>query len=308
MPTQHLTLANGLNVVLCHTPRFKRCAASLRVAAGSHDVPAAWPGLAHFLEHLFFLGTERFAEDEKLMSFVQRHGGQINASTRERTTDFFFELPPASFAQGLERLCDMLSHPRMTLAEQLREREVLHAEFIAWSRDAASRQQTARLQRLSAHHPLRGFHAGNRYSLRVPDQAFQTALQDFYRRFYQAGQMTLCLTGPQTLEELRGLAATYGGCFAQGEKVEQALPPRLVDGEHTLIIAEAEALIACEQLPEGAAEAVAFLCNAINGSRVEGVGALKAEVVYQFAGQALISVAHKNDIAGKRAPTGECVS
>ena len=68
--TQHLTLANGLNVVLCHAPRLKRCAASLRVAAGSHDVPAAWPGLAHFLEHLFFLGTERFAEDEKLMRFV----------------------------------------------------------------------------------------------------------------------------------------------------------------------------------------------------------------------------------------------
>jgi predicted Zn-dependent peptidase len=303
MPTtQHLTLANGLHVVLCHVPRLKRCAASLRVAAGSHDVPAAWPGLAHFLEHLFFLGSERFAGDEKLMSFVQRHGGQVNASTRERTTDFFFELPVASFAQGLERLCDMLSHPRMTLADQLREREVLHAEFIAWSRDATSRRQTQRLQALSPHHPLRGFHAGNRYSLRVPDQAFQQALQEFYRRFYQAGQMTLCLAGPQSLEELRGLATGYGGYFAAAANFEQTLPPKLVEGE-PILSADSELLFACEQLPEGADEAVAFLCHAINGSRAEGVGSLKAEVAYQFAGQALISVACESVIASKLAPT-----
>ena len=86
---EHLTLPNGLRVVLCHAPRLKRCAAALRVAAGSHDVPAMWPGLAHFLEHLFFLGTEQFPAEENLMAFVQRHGGQVNASTRERTTDFF---------------------------------------------------------------------------------------------------------------------------------------------------------------------------------------------------------------------------
>jgi len=58
-PLPHLeTLANGLQVSLRHAPHLKRCAAALRVAAGSHDVPPAWPGLAHFLEHLLFLGTE----------------------------------------------------------------------------------------------------------------------------------------------------------------------------------------------------------------------------------------------------------
>lgn len=55
-----LTLANGLRVSLRHASRLKRCAAALRVAAGSHDAPLAWPGLAHFLEHLLFLGTELF--------------------------------------------------------------------------------------------------------------------------------------------------------------------------------------------------------------------------------------------------------
>ncbi|MCF7533372.1 pyrroloquinoline quinone biosynthesis protein PqqF [Pseudomonas petrae] len=299
-----LTLPNGLNVVLISAPRLKRCAAALRVAAGSHDVSARWPGLAHFLEHLFFLGTERFTADEKLMAFVQRCGGQVNASTRERTTDFFFELPRAVFPDGLERLCEMLAHPRMTISDQLREREVLHAEFIAWSRDDASRDLLKRLQPLSALHPLRGFHAGNRFSLPVPRQAFQHALQDFYRRFYQAGQMTLSLAGPQSLDELEKLAAQFGAYFAQGSRVDQQRPPALLTDAPKPIAEPDQRRVhltfACEGLPAGQEQATAFLCIWMNDARAGGLVAelrgrgrtesLQAEVMYEFAGQAVIDI------------------
>ena len=299
-----LTLPNGLNVVLVSAPRLKRCAAALRVAAGSHDVSARWPGLAHFLEHLFFLGTERFTDDEKLMAFVQRHGGQVNASTRERTTDFFFELRRAVFPDGLERLCEMLAHPRMTIVDQLREREVLHAEFIAWSRDDASRDLLKRLQPVSALHPLRWFHAGNRFSLPVPRQAFQHALQDFYRRFYQAGQMTLSLAGPQSLDELEQLATQSGGCFAQGIRVEQQQAPALLtDAPKPIGEADQRRMhltFACEGLPAGQEQAAAFLCTWMNDAQGGGLVAelrdrgliesVKAEVMHEFGGQAIIDI------------------
>ncbi|WP_434679310.1 pyrroloquinoline quinone biosynthesis protein PqqF [Pseudomonas sp. R1-18] len=308
LDTERFTLGNGLKVVLCHAPRLKRCAASLRVAAGSHDVSAAWPGLAHFLEHLFFLGTERFCADQKLMTFVQRHGGQINASTRERTTDFFFELPVAAFAEGVERLCDMLANPRMNMADQLREREVLHAEFIAWSRDAEARHQTDLLTSLNPRHPLRGFHAGNRYSLVVPNPAFQQALKDFYVRFYQAGQLTLCLAGPQPLVALRELATQHGAVFRTGEPAARQAPPLLAapfqasnceqaafhgglpdscerepardrDGKSTRNLPHNDRLhllFACEGLPAQADEAVAYLCHWLNTPKP---GGLKSELV-----------------------------
>lgn len=150
---QCITLANGLRVSLRHAPQLKRCAAVLRVAAGSHDAPTAWPGLAHFLEHLLFLGTERFPAADGLMAYVQRHGGQVNAQTRERSTEFFFELPPQAFAGGLERLVDMLARARLAPDEQWREREVLEAEFIAWSRDTVAQRQFQLYAGLSEHHP-----------------------------------------------------------------------------------------------------------------------------------------------------------
>jgi coenzyme PQQ biosynthesis probable peptidase PqqF len=299
-----VTLPNGLRVVLSSVPRLKRCAAAVRVAAGSHDVSPRWPGMAHFLEHLFFLGTERFPGNENLMAFVQRHGGQVNASTRERTTDFFFELPRAVFRDGLDRLCEMLVRPRMTLADQLREREVLHAEFIAWLHDDAARELLVRLQPLSAAHPLRGFHAGNRYSLPVPRQSFQHALQGFYRRFYQAGQITLSLAGPQPLDELEALATEFGGYFAKGEKVDQHKPPALLAGVPAPRCAAETRRIhltfACEDLSDGHEQAAAFLCTWMNDAQAGGLVAalrdrgliesLKAETIYGFCGQALIDI------------------
>ncbi|NAT23271.1 pyrroloquinoline quinone biosynthesis protein PqqF [Pseudomonas syringae pv. actinidifoliorum] len=299
---RRITLANGLSVALCHDSRLKRSAASLRVAAGSHDAPQAWPGLAHFLEHLFFLGTERFPTGENLMTFVQRHGGQVNASTRERTTDFFFELPQAVFAQGLERLCDMLARPRMTVADQRREREVLHAEFIAWRGDANARDQLRLLAAVNPQHPLRGFHAGNRYSLSVPNPAFQQALQNFYQRFYQAAQMTLCLSGPQSLTELETLANTHGALFASGTKVRQHAPVPLMKHPASLqhIDEQKHLLFACEHLPAKADEAVAFLCHWLSAAKPGGlivtlikrglIDSLKATPLYQFDGQLLLDI------------------
>ncbi|MNX66607.1 Protease 3 precursor [compost metagenome] len=298
------TLTNGLRVTLRHAPNLKHCAAALRVAAGSHDAPLAWPGLAHFLEHLLFLGTERFPTSQGLMAYVQSHGGQVNARTSERTTDYFFELPTQAFADGLERLSDMLAHPRMNPDDQQREREVLHAEFVAWSQDPVAQQKQALFDGLCEAHPLRGFHAGNRDSLPLEQSEFQQALQSFHQQFYQAGQMSLSLAGPQSLDELRAMAEAFGSVIADGKKVPQQSPAPLMTtsdisyqqaGERRL-----DLLFALEALPESAAEALAFLCHWLNADKPGGLLAdlrerglakkLKAKPLYQFAGQALLHI------------------
>ncbi|WP_077046755.1 pyrroloquinoline quinone biosynthesis protein PqqF [Pseudomonas sp. KK4] len=298
------TLANGLRVTLRHAPELKRAAAALRVAAGSHDVPLAWPGLAHFLEHLLFLGTERFPASQGLMAYVQRHGGQVNARTSERTTDYFFELPPGAFSGGLERLSDMLAHPCMNLEDQQREREVLHAEFVAWSQDAAAQRHMALFEGLADAHPLKGFHAGNRDSLPISEPEFQQALKDFHQRFYQTGQMTLSLAGPQSLDALKALAQSFADAIPQGNAVAQQPTMPLMGAsdsryqqlsEHRL-----DLVFALEALPDSSPEALAFLCHWLNAAKPGGLIAqlrqrkwadsLKAAVLYEFSGQALLHV------------------
>lgn len=288
--TRHLTLANGLQLTLRHAPRLKRAAAALRVHAGSHDAPAQWPGLAHFLEHLFFLGTRTFAQQHGLMRYVQSLGGQVNASTRERTTDFFFEVPPAALAGGLERLCQMLVEPDLGIERQRQEREVIHAEFIAWSRNPQAQQQFALLQSVSPQHPLSGFHAGNRFTLALQDPAFQRALGVFHQRFYQGGQVTLSLCGPQPVDALERLGRQFGSLFPAGGRVEQAMPPPLLAADQPFIFAH-------EGLPEGGERALGLLIDLLGDSRPGGwlnalrqrgwLRGVKAEPLYAFAGQML---------------------
>ncbi|UVM21518.1 pyrroloquinoline quinone biosynthesis protein PqqF [Pseudomonas wadenswilerensis] len=295
-----LTLANGLQVTLRHAPQLKRCAAAVRVQAGSHDAPRAWPGLAHFLEHLFFLGNQRFALEDGLMRYVQHYGGQVNASTRERNTEFFFEVPPAAFAGSLERLCQMLAHPQFDLERQVREREVIHAEFIAWSRNPQAQRQFALLQAAGSEHPLSAFQAGNRYSLQVQSPAFQAALRDFHQRLYQAGQITLSLSGPQSLDELQALACRFGQVFNSGTKVQQALPPSFNNQAPLLVRNErqVDVLYPCAPLPAGFEQAVDFLATWLSDTRPGGLPATLRErgwlehfefsSLYGFAGQTLL--------------------
>jgi coenzyme PQQ biosynthesis probable peptidase PqqF len=300
-------LANGLRVSLRHAPGLKRCAAALRVAAGSHDAPLAWPGLAHFLEHLLFLGTERFPASDGLMAYVQRHGGQLNASTREHTTDFFFELQPNAFAGGLERLCDMLAHPRLNPDDQLREREVLEAEFIAWTQDTEAQRHVALFNGLSPDHPLRGFHAGNRDSLAVQQPEFQQALNAFYQHFFQTRQMTLSLAGPQSVDELHSMAQRFSVDFTVGEQQPQSLPPTLMATAEASYQQTDERrlnlLFAFEALPQASREALDFLCTWLNSAKPGGlfaelrqrqlIDSLKVAPLYQFAGQALLQLEFK---------------
>lgn len=220
-----LTLPGGLRVRLLHLPHASHAAALVHVHAGAHDAPAAYPGLAHFLEHLLFLGSERYAVTDSLMAYVQRSGGQLNASTRERHTDFFFQLSADLLEPGLQRLLDMLAAPLLDPAAQLREREVLQAEYLARAQDSETLCDAALGTALSGAHPFAGFHAGNRYTLPVEQPEFQAVLRGYHRGFYHAGQMELLLAGPQSFDELQRLAMLAGASLRSAPTVERSIPP-----------------------------------------------------------------------------------
>lgn len=322
-PPVQLTLPNGLRVALLHDPALVQAAAVVRVAAGGHDAPVEYPGLAHFLEHLLFLDSEAFPADQGLMAYVQRCAGQVNASTRERDSYYFFEVPVSDLDGGLARLCDMLAHPRLALEAQLREREVLEAEFQARSRDTDTLCDAALARVMQpSDHPFLGFHAGHRGTLPVEQAAFQNALAGFHQRFYQAGQMLLVLAGPQPLERLRELAELYGGRLPAGTYVPQSVPPVLRLPASTGLRVEAQpgrlslyGLL--DDLPDTAGEALDFLGECLareeSGGLPEwlstraGCDSLRLRVSYRYAGQAVVAVEFGLGEAGE-ANAGTCVS
>lgn len=305
-PIRELRLANGLRVVLVHAPDSPKAAALARVAVGSHDEPEAFPGLAHFLEHLLFLDSANHRAAQRLMPWVQGRGGRLNASTQARTTDYFFEVAASDLGDGLARLVDMLARPLLDKAAQLSEREVLEAEYIARSADADTLIDVALAAGVAKDHPLRRFVAGRRTSLPVESAAFQHALTHFHREHYHPGNMELWLHGPQSLDELQALAERDClGWPAQPASVREAVPPLLpliqdslalqLSGAPRLVLAFVlDGLDACaEQALENLGER---LGEESPGSLLSWLGergvadAASLRVVYRAHGQALLAV------------------
>lgn len=302
-----LHLANGLPVRLLHLPDAQRASAFIRVAAGSHDAPLQYPGLAHFLEHMVFLGSAGFSARDGLMAYVRGCAGEVNASTRERHTDYFFEVPANKLADGLARLCDMLARPLLEVSAQLREREVLQAEFVARGQDRNTLCDTALGQALAYGHPFSAFHAGNRDSLKIEHAAFQVALEDFHQRFYQAGQMQLVLAGPQSLTELRQIAQQHAGGLRAAPTLLQSVAPALLPLRCSALRLQVPAglrhlslCFALQGLPGGYPQALDFLevwlCHEVADGLLDTLrsrgwcDAIALRRLYQHGDQALLCI------------------
>ena len=78
---------------------LKKSAASLRIEVGSYSDPEELPGLAHFLEHMVFMGSKKYPAENEFDKFVQENGGSMNAYTADEFTNFHFAIPRKNFAK-----------------------------------------------------------------------------------------------------------------------------------------------------------------------------------------------------------------
>lgn len=100
---QQLLLANGLQVLIVHDPLTDTGSASLDVNVGFLNDPEKYPGLAHFLEHLLFMGTEKYPNESEYQSFLTEHGGNSNAYTDNEHTNYFFDVSVDFLESALDR-------------------------------------------------------------------------------------------------------------------------------------------------------------------------------------------------------------
>ena len=89
---RHLLLRNELSVLLISDGNADKAAAAMDVAVGHASDPPELPGLAHFTEHMLFLGTEKYPDEGSYQQFLQEHGGSSNAFTAFEDTNFYFDV------------------------------------------------------------------------------------------------------------------------------------------------------------------------------------------------------------------------
>ncbi|KAH7468702.1 Insulin-degrading enzyme [Phytophthora ramorum] len=85
---ESFTLSNALQVLLISDPKTEKSAAAMDVHVGHQSDPEELPGLAHFLEHMLFLGTAKYPDENSYKKFLSAHSGRSNASTSQMHTNF----------------------------------------------------------------------------------------------------------------------------------------------------------------------------------------------------------------------------
>ena len=197
---RHLVLDNGLRVVLVSDPETDKSAASLSVFRGSFDDPVERPGLAHFLEHMLFIGTEKYPEVDGYFTFIQSHGGSANAYTASEHTNYFFDIHPEFFREGLDRFAQFFISPLFDKEYVEREKNAVDSEYQLQIKDDGWRGYVVRKVLFNPDHPASSFNIG---SLDTLAGDVHSALLDFYATQYSANQMGLVVISNESLEEMQ---------------------------------------------------------------------------------------------------------
>lgn len=201
---QYLVLKNKLKVLLISDKNADKAAASMDVNVGSYHDPVDREGLAHFLEHMLFLGTKKFPEADAYQAFISDNGGSHNAYTSSHHTNYYFDVDDKKLDDALDRFSQFFVAPLFDDVYVDRERNAVHSEYQASLRDDFRRSYDVYRNVINQAHPEAKFSVGSLVTLadRENDNVRDDLLA-FYKRHYSANKMSLVVLGKQPLDELK---------------------------------------------------------------------------------------------------------
>ena len=201
-----LTLKNGIDVWIIHDSEANRSAAALSVGIGSLHNPDDKLGLAHYLEHMLFLGTKKFPKVGTFKKYLNQNSGRSNAYTSSDETNYFFQSSHDSFDGALDRFSDFFKAPLFDQSYAAREVNAVSSEHDKNKLSDGWRKNRVMDLTVTKGHPLRRFSTGNKETLAGNNQKH---LFEFYKKYYSGTNMKLAMISKFSLGELEVFARKY---------------------------------------------------------------------------------------------------
>uniref|UniRef100_A0A4W6E8B0 Nardilysin convertase n=1 Tax=Lates calcarifer TaxID=8187 RepID=A0A4W6E8B0_LATCA len=184
----------------------KQSAAALCVGVGSFSDPSDLPGLAHFLEHMVFMGSEKYPSENGFDAFLKKHGGSDNASTDCERTIFQFDVQRKSFKEALDRWAQFFICPLMIRDAIDREVEAVDSEYQLAKPSDSHRKEMLFGSLAKPGHPMGKFCWGNAQTLKQEPKKKKInvykRLRAFWKKHYSAHYMTLAVQSKERLDTL----------------------------------------------------------------------------------------------------------
>lgn len=253
---QTTVLANGLTIVSRQRPSAEVVSVAVSVRVGGRDEPRALRGGSHWLEHSYFLGTDRYPNESEVFRAVADIGGDINARTDNEATTYFATVPAASFDVAVDVLAEMLLRSTFPSDAMERERGVVQEEL------RGQRASTVALAMRTLGEALLGPVANDPGStVESVGRIDRAALLTYRERYYVARNMVVSVVGPSThAQVIASVARAFAGAPAGEQPTAVALTPPMQNARLTSETPFASVVAAGTRIPGlDSADAAALL-------------------------------------------------
>jgi len=186
---EYLKLDNGLQCIIISDTTESMCGACLNVNIGS--VNEKIEGLAHFLEHMVFMGSKKYPESNDFMSSINSNGGKTNAYTSDTDTNYHFTVDTSSFIDILDKFAQFFTDP--LLKKEYIDREINAVDSEAkknFLNDGWIQLELCKTL-YNKEHPINHFTCGDIGSLKIPN--IYEELKTFHENNYDAKYMNLII-------------------------------------------------------------------------------------------------------------------
>ena len=197
---RHIILDNKLEVVIIHDKDTDMSAATLSVGVGHYLDPPEYLGLAHFLEHMLFMGTKKYPNVNHYHEYLNNHGGSSNAYTAPENTSYFFDIQNDYILEALDIFGQFFIDPLFDKSTINKEVEAVDSEHSKNINSDGWRFQRMISKLVNKEHPSSKFSTGNLETLKK-EGTYDNMIK-FYKTHYSANIMKLCILSNKSVSEL----------------------------------------------------------------------------------------------------------
>ncbi|HGY55019.1 MAG TPA: insulinase family protein [Caldithrix abyssi] len=223
-------LDNGLTVLSEHIPGLHSVSVGVWIKSGSRQENRDNNGIAHFLEHMVFKGTENRSALQ-IASALEDLGGSLNAYTGKETTVFYAHTLDKHLSESVDILSDMVCRPLFRKEDIETERRVVLEEISAVKDTPEEYIFDLFQEKLFANHPL-GYPVLGRTE--TVAQFDRDMVLDFWQTFYRPANMIFCAAGNVNHRQFVDLVKTHFNLPAGSADLTSDLPAEIVPFKHSV--------------------------------------------------------------------------
>lgn len=224
------TLRNGIRVV--HQPMDREVAHyGIMIGAGSRDESAQEHGLAHFMEHCFFKGTEK-RKTHHILSRLDSVGGELNAFTAKEETWIHATFMKEHYSRAMELIADIAFHATFPEHEIKKEKEVIADEINSYKDSPADMIFEEFDELIFAGHPIGRSILGTEKSLK---SFHRHHLLDFRKKHFTAKNILVASAGDVDWKAMIGALEASIGQLHLGRTRKTRKHPSKYKPEHRVV-------------------------------------------------------------------------